>query len=57
MSSGKQNTRGVAGKDSFQRINYLYQLATMMSKQQNPKLSSYYGRMSRLVGQKSVLRV
>lgn len=48
---------GVVGKDSFQRINFLYQMATLASKQKNPTLSAYYGTMCRLVGQKSVLRM
>lgn len=57
--NGKQKTKGggVAGKDSFQRINFLYQMATLMSQKDNPKLSAYYARVARLVGQKSVLRM
>lgn len=47
----------MVGKDSFQRINFLYQMATLASKQKNPTLSAYYGTMCRLVGQKSVLRM
>lgn len=56
---GKQKNKGggVVGKDSFQRINFLYQMATQVAKQDNPKLSAYYGRMMRLVAQKSVLRM
>lgn len=52
--SGKQRKGGVVGKESFQRVNYLYQMATLM---RNPTLSAYYSGLAKLVAQKSVLRM
>lgn len=47
---------GCQGKDTFERMNFLYQAGTLMSTI-NPTLSSYYGRLCRSVAKKSVLRM
>lgn len=44
------------GKDSFERMNFLYQAGTLMSRT-NPTLSCYYGKLCRSVAKKAVLRM
>ncbi|XP_022127330.2 ribonuclease P protein subunit rpr2 [Pieris rapae] len=46
----------VQGNDSFQRINYLYQISKQISAI-NPALSSYYGSLAINVAKKSVLKI
>lgn len=44
------------GKDTFERMNFLYQAGTLMSST-NPTLSCYYGKLCRSVAKKAVLRM
>ncbi|KAI5642807.1 RNAse P rpr2/Rpp21/SNM1 subunit domain-containing protein [Phthorimaea operculella] len=46
----------VPGNDSFQRINYLYQISKYMV-DKNPALSSYYGNLIVNVAKKNVLKI
>ncbi|KAJ2953506.1 hypothetical protein O0L34_g1105 [Tuta absoluta] len=46
----------VPGHDSFQRINYLYQISKYMV-DKNPALSSYYGNLIVNVAKKNVLKI
>ncbi|KPJ16794.1 hypothetical protein RR48_13650 [Papilio machaon] len=48
--------RKVHGNDSFQRINYLYQISKYMAGK-NPALSSYYGNLIINIGKKNVLKM
>lgn len=43
-------------KDTFERMNFLYQAGTLMSTV-SPTLSSYYGQLCRAVAKKSVVRM
>ncbi|XP_075983026.1 ribonuclease P protein subunit Rpp21 [Anticarsia gemmatalis] len=52
----KQKPKKVQGNDSFQRINYLYQISKMMA-EKNPALSSYYGNLVINVAKKNVLKI
>ncbi|XP_068619275.1 uncharacterized protein Rpp21 [Battus philenor] len=49
-------TKKVQGNDSFQRINYLYQISKYMASK-NPALSSYYGNLIVNVAKKNVLKI
>lgn len=44
------------GKDTFERMNFLYQAATMMACK-NDVLSCYYGYLCKSVAKKAVLRM
>ncbi|XP_073949949.1 ribonuclease P protein subunit Rpp21 [Choristoneura fumiferana] len=46
----------VQGNDSFQRINYLYQISKLIVKT-HPALSSYYGNLMVNVAKKNVLKM
>ncbi|KAJ0173480.1 hypothetical protein K1T71_010629 [Dendrolimus kikuchii] len=46
----------VQGNDSFQRINYLYQISKYISGK-NSALSSYYGNLIISVAKKNVLKI
>ncbi|CAH0400624.1 unnamed protein product [Chilo suppressalis] len=46
----------VQGNDSFQRINYLYQVSKYIS-EKNPALSSYYGNLIVSIAKKNVLKI
>ncbi|KAG7297616.1 hypothetical protein JYU34_018329 [Plutella xylostella] len=46
----------IQGNDSFQRINYLYQLSKELAKT-NRVLSSYYGNLMTSVAKKNVLKI
>ncbi|KAL0868924.1 hypothetical protein ABMA27_007253 [Loxostege sticticalis] len=46
----------VQGNDSFQRMNYLYQISKHIA-QINPALSSYYGNLMVNVAKKTVLKI
>ncbi|XP_013171119.1 PREDICTED: ribonuclease P protein subunit rpr2 [Papilio xuthus] len=48
--------RKVHGNDSFQRVNYLYQISKYMAGK-NPALSSYYGNLIINIGKKNVLKI
>ncbi|XP_013135482.1 PREDICTED: ribonuclease P protein subunit rpr2 [Papilio polytes] len=48
--------RKVHGNDSFQRINYLYQISKCMAGK-NAGLSSYYGNLIINVAKKNVLKI
>ncbi|CAH0594401.1 unnamed protein product [Chrysodeixis includens] len=48
--------RKVQGNDSFQRMNYLYQISKDMA-DKNPILSAYYGNLIIGVAKKTVLKV
>lgn len=43
-------------KETFERMNYLYQAGTMMAGT-NPVLSCYYGGMCKSIAKKSVVRM
>lgn len=53
--SGKQNPV-CQGKDTFERMNFLYQAGALMSPV-NSTLSCYYGQLCRAVAKKAVLRM
>lgn len=44
------------GKDSFERMNFLYQASTLTAVKNNV-LSCYYGNLMKSVAKKSVLRM
>ncbi|XP_047034183.1 ribonuclease P protein subunit rpr2 [Helicoverpa zea] len=46
----------VHGNDSFQRMNYLYQISKLIA-EKNPMLSSYYGNLIVNVAKKNVLKI
>ncbi|KAJ8723695.1 hypothetical protein PYW07_007675 [Mythimna separata] len=46
----------VHGNDSFQRMNYLYQISKHIASK-NPTLSSYYGNLIVNVAKKNVLKI
>ncbi|CAK1583998.1 unnamed protein product [Parnassius mnemosyne] len=48
--------RKVQGNDSFQRINYLYQISKHMV-DKNPTIASYYGNLIVNVAKKNVLKI
>ncbi|XP_055846497.1 uncharacterized protein LOC129912311 [Episyrphus balteatus] len=52
--SGKN--KGFQGKDSFSRMNFLYQ-ASMLMAGKSDTLSAYYGNLCKSIGKKSVLRI
>lgn len=54
--AGKSAANLCQGKDSFERMNFLYQAGTLMSTT-NPTLSCYYGKLCRAVAKKAVLRM
>ncbi|XP_059048416.1 uncharacterized protein LOC131843714 [Achroia grisella] len=49
-------SKKVQGNDSFQRINYLYQISKQMCTL-NPGLSSYYGNLIVNIAKKNVLKI
>ncbi|CAH0728604.1 unnamed protein product, partial [Brenthis ino] len=48
--------RKVQGNDSFQRINFLYQISKQIA-ETNPALSAYYGNLIVNVAKKNVLKI
>lgn len=48
--------KGCQGKDSFERMNFLYQASTLMAGKNN-NLSCYYGNLMKSIAKKSVLRM
>lgn len=44
------------GKDTFERMNFLYQAATEMAAK-NATLSCYYGNLCKSISKKAVLRM
>ncbi|KAF9416142.1 hypothetical protein HW555_006394 [Spodoptera exigua] len=46
----------VHGNDSFQRMNYLYQISKHIA-DKNPVLSAYYGNLITSVAKKNVLKI
>lgn len=48
--------KGFQGKDSFSRMNFLYQ-ASMLMAGKSDTLSAYYGNLCKTIGKKSVLRI
>lgn len=44
------------GKDTLNRINYLYQASQLMA-ERCTALSSYYGQQCKAIGRKSVLKM
>ncbi|XP_055913159.1 uncharacterized protein LOC129946834 [Eupeodes corollae] len=48
--------KGFQGKDSFSRMNFLYQ-ASMLMAGKSATLSAYYGNLCKTIGKKSVLRI
>lgn len=44
------------GKDTFERMNFLYQAGTLMA-DRNPALSCYYGQLCKSIAKKAVLRM
>lgn len=54
--SGKIKSGGCQGKDTFQRMNFLYQASTLMAGKNNV-LSCYYGNLMKQIAKKAVLRM
>uniref|UniRef100_A0AAG5CNK4 Uncharacterized protein n=1 Tax=Anopheles atroparvus TaxID=41427 RepID=A0AAG5CNK4_ANOAO len=52
----KKQTKPCVGRETFERMNYLYQAAMLMS-DKSPHLSAYYGKLTKSIGKKSVLRM
>ncbi|XP_058116699.1 ribonuclease P protein subunit p21 [Anopheles coustani] len=52
----KKQSKFCAGRETFERMNYLYQAAMLMS-DKNPHLSAYYGKLTKSIGKKAVLRM
>ncbi|XP_058174004.1 uncharacterized protein LOC131288843 [Anopheles ziemanni] len=52
----KKQSKFCAGRETFERMNYLYQAAMLMS-DKNPHLSAYYGKLTKSIGKKAVLRI
>ncbi|XP_035900073.1 ribonuclease P protein subunit p21 [Anopheles stephensi] len=44
------------GRESYERMNFLYQAAALMS-ETHPQLSATYGRLAKSIGKKAVLRM
>ncbi|XP_058062490.1 ribonuclease P protein subunit p21 [Anopheles bellator] len=52
----KKQAKLCAGRETYERMNFLYQAATLMSTS-NPQLAAYYGKLTKSVGKKAVLRM
>lgn len=52
----KRSTKFCQGKDVFERMNFLYQAATMMAGK-NSALAQYYGQQCKVISRKSLQRM
>uniref|UniRef100_A0A2M3ZK02 Putative ribonuclease p protein subunit p21 n=1 Tax=Anopheles braziliensis TaxID=58242 RepID=A0A2M3ZK02_9DIPT len=56
VSEKKKSAKLCAGRETYERMNFLYQAATTMSAT-HPQLAAYYGKLLKSVGKKAVLRM
>ncbi|KAL9698364.1 hypothetical protein quinque_001805 [Culex quinquefasciatus] len=54
--NAKKQARLCPGRDSYERMNFLYQASVLMA-ESAPALSGCYGKLMKAVGKKAVLRV
>ncbi|XP_052891920.1 ribonuclease P protein subunit p21 [Anopheles moucheti] len=52
----KKSSKICVGRETLERMNFLYQAATLMS-QTNPQLSASYGKLAKSIGKKAVIRM
>ncbi|XP_049287288.1 ribonuclease P protein subunit p21 [Anopheles funestus] len=52
----KKSSKFCVGRETHERMNFLYQAAALMS-HINPQLSASYGRLTKAIGKKAVLRM
>ncbi|XP_058455025.1 uncharacterized protein LOC131432639 isoform X2 [Malaya genurostris] len=55
-NSGKKHARVCPGRDTYERMNFLYQ-ASMLMAESVPALSGSYGKLMKSIGKKAVLRI
>lgn len=55
--SQQSQTTSIKNLEAFQRQNFLYQAATYLGSRGENHLSGFYGRIVKIVGQKTVLRL
>lgn len=53
----KVNTPNIQNKETFQRMNYLYQAASLSTLQNQDSLAHFYANTLRSIGKKNVLRL
>ncbi|XP_058822200.1 uncharacterized protein LOC131683858 isoform X2 [Topomyia yanbarensis] len=53
---GKKHARLCPGRDTYERMNFLYQASMLMSESM-PALSGSYGKLVKSIGKKAVLRI